>query len=116
MLCFHSSVNCWFLFVVLLMVQTPVLRFRFGLDPSSDPARGRRGLQLERDGRVRCCCMIAPRHAQTRLTSGLAANAPARREVLLARGQSAQARPGLSPDCLTSSSVAHAPQPSPVVR
>ena len=31
MLCFHSSVYCWFLFVVLLMVQTPVLRFRFGL-------------------------------------------------------------------------------------
>jgi hypothetical protein len=31
MLRFHSSVYGWFLFVVLLIVQTPVLRFRFGL-------------------------------------------------------------------------------------
>ena len=43
MLRFHSSVYLWFLFVVLLMVQTPVLLSRFSHDPVTRPTGGSDG-------------------------------------------------------------------------
>src|SRR3954468_21881850 len=57
MLCFHGSIYCWILFVVLLMVQTPMLRFCFGVTTQAQRPRAR-GATIAREAGQLICCSV----------------------------------------------------------